>query len=43
MKLKLQKICAILSTVLVFVAALNIKPASAGYIYQPKAPKCLSK
>lgn len=42
MKAKYYKLFSLLSMVLVFVAALNIKPASAGYAYQPKVPKCLN-
>lgn len=41
MKKNNYKIFSLLSTVLEFVAGLNVKPASIGYVYQPKVPKCL--
>lgn len=43
MKSTYYKLLSILSTVLMFVAILDIKPASFGYLYQPKAPKCLAE
>lgn len=35
------KVISLLSTALKYVAALNVKPASIGWAYQPKVPKSL--
>lgn len=42
MKAKYYKLFQVLSSALLFLAVLNIKPACCDYIYQPKVPKCLT-
>jgi len=37
----LYKIISAASSLLMFVAVFGIKPFCAGYMYQPKTPKCL--
>lgn len=43
MKLIDSKILSVVSGLFKSVASFGVKPACAGYIYQPKAPKSLSK
>lgn len=41
MKSKYYKLARVLSTFIVFFAATGVKPACAGWIYQPRVPKSL--
>ena len=41
MKTRYHKLCSLLSGFLVNIALSGVKPASAGWAYQPKVPKCL--
>lgn len=38
-----KKLLGLTSSLLILVALLNISTACAGYIHQPKVPKCLSE
>ena len=43
MKTRILRLLVILSSMLAFVATLNVSTACIDYVYQPKVPKCLRK